>query len=154
VTTCFYCGFPNKEGYKVCRRCSTEGSENAVDKTYKTWEMIKLVSENQNLKFTCKGDTLCADVHMNSVGSLVVTATNDHFVTNSDFMQAEWKLLIRHPVKWRDALEAYLEGKIVEVYCDSCEKLGSCMRSTCVLVPHRQHICPVGLQSGTWYIRE
>jgi hypothetical protein len=81
----------------------------------KTWEMIKMLTENPKLKFKLVGT---------GIGENTVGITNNKIVwtdiscmprlvlTFSTLTKNEWKL-IQEPVTWQEAIQAWIDGKTI-----------------------------------------
>ena len=88
-------------------------------KTYETWEVIKALSENPKLKFKTDsqgygyGHEVCLwiDKGGNFVADEVIK--QDHPTTCERWLKATWQL-VRTPVTWQEAIQAWADGKAVK----------------------------------------
>lgn len=82
-------------------------------KKYKTWEALKLLTENPKLKFEdCNTNAriLIAEEPTSIVNK--VTIKNERPFNNNLLLQNNW-ILVQQPVSFMEAIEAYEKGKIV-----------------------------------------
>jgi hypothetical protein len=86
-----------------------------MGKLYKTWEMIKALTENPKLKFTVKGAN---GAFVKSVGSEIVWDSGnrkshllgEHLEVDTSI---EWWEITEEPVELKEAMKAHLEGKTI-----------------------------------------
>lgn len=83
-------------------------------KTYKTWETIKMLTENPNLIFKCvkdaTNDLLTNEIEVSANKGGYIDDIAIHGVTFN--IKEEW-ILVQQPVNFMEAIEAYEKGKIV-----------------------------------------
>jgi len=162
VWTCFFCGFPNKDRHEMCERCGRE-RRGIMDRTYTSGEMFLMLEENPDLKFVCfKGeDEYIVSIHSSGINCYYrqeAKRNGEHykgeavpaglrFFGNIN-INDRWEI-VRTSVTWQEAIQAYLDGKTIEVHCERCNV--SSDPDKCIL-KGRNHICPHGIERGTWYI--
>lgn len=81
-------------------------------KTYKTWEVIKMLSENPTLKFADE----FGRVIENYTGEIKVTFNNEQSILNID---EKWTLK-QEPVSFMEAVEAYKNKRNIYCIVDGC----------------------------------
>lgn len=119
-------------------------------KTYETWEVIKALSENPKLKFKTDsqgygyGHEVC--LWIDKGGNLVADEVikQDHPTTCERWLKATWQL-VRTPVTWQEAIQAWVDGKTVRCECKEC---GYCLFQC----PFDDRFCGKGFKSGVWFI--
>lgn len=131
---------------------------------YETWEVIKMLSENQKLKFT-DGikigfiDKVGREKGANTIGVVDevifwIDPNGEIFNTvsfNKEFLSYKWTL-VRTPVTWQEAIQAWIDGKTIKCCYKCCypkndaKMISSTFYPSC-LVPSRE-----ALTTGTWYI--
>ena len=121
----------------------------------KTSEMIAMLEENPNLKFI--------NINNNGVeiidGILVYPYYNNHhelqkddlfLITQNILKLADWQL-VREPVPWQEAIQAYIDGKEVECECKECSMHVHKKEYKCNVT--MTGICKYGLKHGKWFIK-
>jgi hypothetical protein len=124
----------------------------------KTWEMIKMLSENPKLRFKCSGS---GSVIIRNGGFLMWKHTDGRTEHASMIFDTDWQL-VRTPVTWQEAVQAILDGKTVICMCEGCyycerecEGYGGCTidrKFTYTLGTGRP--CWEQFRTGTWYIED
>jgi hypothetical protein len=91
-----------------------EWKEDVKMKSYKTWEVIKMLDENPKLKFRCLTD---CGLHKNiSVINNTVCWAKDLPLYVAVDSEIKWSL-VQQPVSFMEAVQAFKEGKtITEMY--------------------------------------
>ena len=137
---------------------------------YETWEVIKMLGENPKLRFI-NGIKIG---HMYDDGGVVVSNTIGFihnklyfiksdgtefvpFAISEEVFAMKWQL-VRTPVTWQEAIQAWSEGKTIS--CDQCqgkrdEICNDCRLSTQVFNQKGDclsPICKAQIKTGTWYI--
>ena len=87
-------------------------------KTYATWEVIKMLTENRKLEFKTVGRNSNYSVEIDSEG-IVFNSTKELMHITNKFLENEW-VLVPQPVTFMEATKAFNIGKNVRV-----EYLGS-----------------------------
>lgn len=133
-------------------------------KTYKTWEIIKALTDNPTLRFK---DAKGSVVTVNPDSKEVVweqsgAATYDHkfvLINNSkyrDNMHTDWQL-VQKPVTWQAAIEAYFNN-IADVEVHLKDEVKTIKRGFGLgfYCSHYnvERITPKYFKYGTWYIIE
>lgn len=124
----------------------------------KTWEMIKMLSENPKLRF--KGKTYYshdAIVFIDDDDALSWEIDDgkrkrfERLNSGTWILNQNWQL-VRASVPVWEAVKALAEGKIVRCECgDNCRQgLG---RGSCKF-PYSGSVCQYAISKGTWYIEE
>lgn len=88
-------------------------------RTYKTWEVVKILMENPRLRFEAKINKKKSNMWIDTDGDLVmdvVKTAPDYPITDNEWLNAEWQL-IETPVTWQEALQAWAEGKTIRCKC-------------------------------------
>ena len=99
-------------------------------RTYKTWEVVKILMENPRLRFEAKINKKKSNMWIDTDGDLamdVVKTAPDYPITDNEWLNAEWQL-VETPVTWQEALQAWAEEKTVickfndinEEYSETC----------------------------------
>jgi len=99
-------------------------------RTYKTWEVVKILMENPRLRFEAKINKKKSNMWIDTDGDLamdVVKTAPDYPITDNEWLNAEWHL-VETPVTWQEALQAWAEEKTVickfndinEEYSETC----------------------------------
>jgi hypothetical protein len=133
-----------------------------MEKTYKTSEMIAMLEKNPKFYFT---DGVKIG-HVYDDGGAVVSNTvgfvNDKlcwirpdgtafslFAINKETIKMDWQL-VRTPVTWQEAIQAWVDGKTVKCYYPENEKgiISKTFYPSCI-GPTREV-----LLTGTWYIED
>lgn len=86
-----------------------------MPKTYKTWEAIKMLTENPKLIFTQA--YVCKNIKfLTSNEQLLIECESKHIAYNNLlYADAEWEL-VQEPVNFMTAVEAFDRGK--NIYCE------------------------------------
>jgi len=140
-----------------------------IVREYETWEVIKMLGENPKLKFTDgkeigsnnKDGEVASNTIVNLKGEIFwIEPSGEIFNTfslNREVLTIKWAL-VRTPVTWQEAIQAWSEGKIIS--CDQCqgkrdEICNDCRLSTQVFNQKGDclsPICKAQIKTGTWYI--
>lgn len=81
----------------------------------KTWEMVKMFTENPNLRFKSKTDGSILALYKDIMfwdGDLSLVPELNIF--------EEWEL-IRESIPWQKALQALIDGKTIKCIADKCD---------------------------------
>jgi hypothetical protein len=129
----------------------------------KTWEMIKMLEENPKLKFKnirfMNGDKIENFLSIGCYGYFtakvfrngeLMDETKPSFGFFGNFKPDDDWQLVRTPVTWQEALQAWVDGKTVK--CEYPGKHGGLIISTFCSTcrgPNRE-----ALITGTWYIED
>jgi len=84
-------------------------------RTYKTWEVVKILMDNPRLRFEAKINKKKSNMWIDTEGDLVmdvVETAPDYSITDNEWLNAEWHL-VETPITWQEALQAWAEGKTV-----------------------------------------
>ena len=97
-------------------------------RTYKTWEMIKMLTENPKLRYKSQNGYI-ASIEQKS-GLFVWqhpqgTSGISHNLrllssANGDCEADNWQL-VREPVPWQEALQAWASGKTIKCVINKCD---------------------------------
>lgn len=121
----------------------------------KTWEMIKALTENPKLRFKTglnsfvqvnkeDGSIIWTNKDGSNVGSLV-----DRFILYSngpcyDNLHIDWEL-VREPVPWQEALQAWIDGK---------EVIREMTGTSCIFSKNNSFtVGRIELIEGKWFIK-
>jgi hypothetical protein len=92
-----------------------EGIEGMKMKTYKTWEVIKMLTENSKLIFESNGDQIAIKdyqlIWLSTYNNVSLTLNCSMFV---DMFNKNWTL-VQESVSFMDASKAFGEGKNIRV---------------------------------------
>lgn len=121
-------------------------------RTYKTWEVVKILMENPRLRFEAKINKKKSNMWIDTDGDLamdVVKTAPDYPITDNEWLNAEWQL-VETPVTWQVALQAFIDGKRVKCICDVdfCDFNDNC----CYFSLNQPDMCIHGLKHGQWFI--
>lgn len=122
-------------------------------KTYETWEVIKALSENPKLRFKDFGSEIFVDAQgclswkEGEKFALNIHGTNNNSGTLN---KGNWQL-VRTPVTWQEAIQAWSEDKGIECECKSC---GGGHADSCKFNSRNDDydFCKQGIKSGVWFI--
>ncbi|MFR4584670.1 hypothetical protein [Clostridium cadaveris] len=123
-------------------------------KTYKTWEVIKMLSENPNLKFR----TYCSDVFKSENGYIVFENIDCIDGFDGNFTGNEEWTLIQEPVDFMTAVKSGKKIKVEHIlasHLDITKKyltLKNLLDTLCYSYPS-DAICDI-LTEGKFYIEE
>lgn len=126
-------------------------------KKYKTWEMIKMLEENPNLKFkpvdqsyevkTLKGDSGNIELVQGNYNSSVFL-----------YLNYEWTL-IQTPVPFLEAVQAYSEGKTIRCeYSDTKTIFSPEFNTSCIgfgmwfATKYEATVSTGQILEGKWYV--
>ena len=112
-------------------------------KTYKTWEAMKMLTENPKLRFRQTG----CDAILRVTNNEIKVWHNDNYDYEEDLLITETWALIKQLVTWQEAIPAMLDGKTIRVECEGC---GFCRFN----IEKQDEVCTEAFSSGTWYIEE
>jgi hypothetical protein len=112
----------------------------------KTWEMIKMLEENPELKFKCSESRPVLRIY----GPGLVWETKDGSMTPASMILSDDWQLVRTPVTWQEALQAWVDGKTIKWFCPPNNEgmISRTFYPSCT-GPDRDM-----LKTGTWYIEE
>lgn len=121
-------------------------------RTYKTWEVVKILMDNPRLRFEAKINKKKSNMWIDTDGDLamdVVKTAPDYPITDNEWLNAEWQL-VETPVTWQEALQAFIDGKRVKCICDVdfCDFNDNC----CYFSLNQPDMCIHGLKHGQWFI--
>jgi hypothetical protein len=93
-------------------------------KKYKTWEVIKAMTENKDLRFKYNTGYETGEIAVVRGDIRVVKCDgkpiDTHFELHTGFIGTKWEL-IQQPIPFMEAVKAYSEGKPVD--CEICGKV-------------------------------
>jgi hypothetical protein len=120
-------------------------------RTYKTWEVVKMLNENPKLRFEAKIYKDCTvamwiDKNDGDLLANEIKSAPDFPCTNKEWLNAKWTL-VKTPVTWQEALQALLDGRKVRCECKKCLS----GKVSCIY-PYMGDICVNGLKHGQWFI--
>lgn len=130
----------------------------------KTSEMIAMLEENPKLKFT---RSKCAfgyggSLHLKK-GKLCGENESDYpFVLDENNKPMDDWELVREPVTWQEAIQAWLDGKDIEIAeCAGCSAFPNCIlqeKFTVNIGTDNSHagfsICRQQFKTAKWYIND
>lgn len=122
-------------------------------RTYKTWEIIKMLSENPNLRFKAmpysEAKTFFDEACL--VDGVLCWEGNNAYPLQIAIgkYDIDWQL-VEIPVTWQEALQALIDGKRVKCICDVdfCDFNDNC----CYFSLNHPDMCIHGLKHGQWFI--
>lgn len=115
----------------------------------KTWEMIKMLTENPKLKFADPEGNIAM---IDQFYVLRWQGQGNGRPVNINIRHENWQL-VPEPVPVWEAIKAYMEGKTVTCWCkQKCKKADGCEYSKTGSDP--KDFCKAGILEGTWYIEE
>ncbi|ASN68328.1 hypothetical protein 10S11_66 [uncultured Caudovirales phage] len=85
-------------------------------KTYKTWEVIKMITEDKNKKFEATYGTDKLLIYANDDGFFKMQMNNvacTHQLDGNLQIRGEWTL-IKQPVSFMEAIKAFSQGKTIK----------------------------------------
>ncbi|WP_461614338.1 hypothetical protein [Clostridium sp. Marseille-QA1073] len=85
-------------------------------KTYKTWEVIKMITEDKNKKFEATYGTDKLLIYANNDGFFKIQTNNvacTHQLDGNLQIRGEWTL-IKQPVSFMEAIKAFSQGKTIK----------------------------------------
>lgn len=125
-----------------------------MERTYKTSEMIAMLEKNPNLRFKARNWADASvitflDKRLSIVDSWNGNRLLDETVLDCFRLHYDWQL-VRTPVTWQEALQAWVDGKTVKCYYPENEKgiISKTFYPSCI-GPTRE-----ALLTGTWYIED
>lgn len=89
-------------------------------KTYQTWEAIKMLTENPQLKFECKGEFALKQLFVRQEYIQLKSELFDVSVVECAGnlkVNEEW-ILVQQPVSFMEAIRTFREGKIIHCKLD------------------------------------
>jgi hypothetical protein len=123
-------------------------------RTYKTWEVVKMLNENPKLRFEAKIYKDCTvamwiDKNDGDLLANEIKSAPDFPCTNKEWLNAKWTL-VKTPVTWQEALQALIDGERVKCICDVdfCDFNDNC----CYFSLNQPDMCIHGLKHGQWFI--
>jgi len=115
-------------------------------KTYETWEVIKALSENPKQEFAIITPSCSGNVLMRR-GELVWKDANTRVQISDVVLRYKWQL-VRTPVTWQEAIQAWLDGKTIRCNMESGQDFE--------LKPFEDGNTPIfnmcWLKKGVWFI--
>lgn len=129
----------------------------------KTSEMIAMLEKNPKLKFQYNtgsesGVMSCIDGDIKLIEHNGKPANySQYLILHSGYMRQDWQL-VREPVSWQEAIQAWLDGKEIEVCeCAGCEpvdghKCGTHSKQT--LNGSGKNLCRQQFKTAKWYIND
>ena len=113
----------------------------------KTSEMIAMLENNPKLMFTCNNQQL-------SYGERVLRKTCGPGYNIEWLMAQDWEL-VRTPVTWQEAIQAWIDGKTITAEeCPGCSDGAGCrMKAKTISNEFGMTMCR-SLFKGKWYIQE
>lgn len=130
----------------------------------KTSEMIAMLEKNPKLKFQYNtgsesGVMSCIDGDIKLIEHNGKPANySQYLILHSGYMRQDWQL-VREPVSWQEAIQAWIDGKEIEACeCEGCGNGGSCgvmgyIKST----PNDTSLhanCRQQFKTAKWYIND
>ena len=122
----------------------------------KTSEMIAMLENNPKLRFRRKGwDALEQQVGVDEDNFVGLWYPDGRHLgvclfTNQD----DWEL-VRTPVTWQEAIQAWVDGKTIRIEeCPGCSHGGHCLSRTTILKMHSELRVCLPAFNGKWYIDE
>jgi hypothetical protein len=110
----------------------------------KTSEMIALLEKNPKLKFTSSLNGLTFTAFVNGREEIEFTK-----MAGAIDLMRDWQL-VREPVPWQEALQAWANGKTIECVLNENQKeTYYSPGKTSILV-----LTPYNIINGTWYIQD
>ena len=118
-------------------------------RTYKTWEVIKILMENPRLRFEAKINKKKSNMWIDTDGDLamdVVKTAPDYPITDNEWLNAEWHL-VETPVTWQEALQAWAEEKTVICKFNDINEEYICFSND-----YGTHLTRYQILYGQWFI--
>ena len=118
-------------------------------RTYKTWEVVKILMENPRLRFEAKINKKKSNMWIDTDGDLamdVVKTAPDYPITDNEWLNAEWQL-IETPVTWQEALQAWAEEKTVICKLNDINEEYICFSND-----YDTHLTRYQILYGQWFI--
>jgi len=136
-----------------------------IVREYETWEVIKMLSENKKLQFKKGRDYLyCSDngyIYFKRIdmhGKEMPHSCAGGMFDGNVSINSKWQL-VRQPVTWQEAIQAWNDGKTIS--CECCQghldgNCGDCRLNAQVFEGKKDclpgAICKAQFVTGTWYI--
>ena len=120
-------------------------------RTYKTWEVVKILMENPRLRFEAKINKKKSNMWIDTDGDLVmdvVKTAPDYPSTDNEWLNAEWHL-VETPVTWQEALQAWAEEKTVICKFNDINEEYS---EICFSNDYDTHLTRYQILYGQWFI--
>jgi len=116
-------------------------------KSYKTWETVKLLTENPRKEFKLDDGSKI----YNYKG--IISCSKTHPVCMELNINDEWEEVLK-PITWQEALEAWAKGKKVKSIFDNREFIYTQEDGIDSLVDFsdEQPLCALEILKGIWYI--
>lgn len=146
--SCFFEGKP-----KFLIRPSDLKRRSDEMKEYTTGEMIMALEKNPKLIFTGEYGALQKLTAVIELERLVLRdACGKAVCLNALNLNRKWTL-VRTPVTWQEAIQAWMDGKAIKCDCNNCcgGSPGHCF-STPVCITGK--FCGYGIKHGQWFILE
>lgn len=118
-------------------------------RTYKTWEVVKILMENPRLRFEAKINKKKSNMWIDTDGDLamdVVKTAPDYPITDNEWLNAEWHL-VETPVTWQEALQAWAEEKTVICKFNDINEEYICLSND-----YDTHLTRYQILYGQWFI--
>ena len=118
-------------------------------RTYKTWEVVKMLMENPRLRFEAKINKKKSNMWIDTDGDLamdVVKTAPDYPITDNEWLNAEWHL-VETPVTWQEALQAWAEEKTVICKFNDINEEYICFSND-----YDTHLTRYQILYGQWFI--
>lgn len=128
-------------------------------KKYKTWEVIKMLTENPELKFEWTKQVMPGSYIQVENGIVVWSGRNQQGNSMYTCLDDEWAL-VQQPVTFIQAIKAYAEGKTIRCEYISPDKHNieniykpSGMKISCLKDENcKMAVSDYEILNGTWYI--
>ena len=118
----------------------------------KYWEVVKRLTENPELIVVAVIDSIRYELYVNDSGTLksktyyLELGTNGTSIGKAGKIDFDGWEIVRQPVPWQEAIQAWVEGKRVTLKFDRCEYdfCGFSDKSN----------TRRAIKSGTWYVED
>ena len=118
----------------------------------KYWEVVKRLTENPALSGVAVIDSIRYELYVNDSGTLksktyyLKLGTNGTSIGKAGKIDFDGWEIVRQPVTWQEAIQAWVEGKRVTLKFDRCE-YAFCGFSDKANTRR-------AIKSGTWYVED
>lgn len=114
-------------------------------KEYTTGEIILALEKNPKLQFRSSNHMTTPLMAYSDGEAIFYRKENGSFSEQTGMaLNRKWTL-VRTPVTWQEAIQAWLDGKTVRCECKEC---GYCLFQC----PFDDRFCGKGFKSGVWFI--
>lgn len=120
-------------------------------KTYRTWEAIKMLTENRNLKFKNVNKALKGEILKRVYDVAQVNDCSENKILLI-YLTSNWEL-IQEPVTFMEAIKAYCEGKTICVIYESIKTYYHPTRDAKHDGFHNS-VLAIEILEGKWFIGE